>query len=80
VADINVKTGEDAALRINAMRTLADNNGAGSSLDKYGFAADYRWGIGTRDEFEVGFFYLDNNNGINYGLPYDPPKRDHHGS
>ena len=70
VADINLKTGEDSALRINAMRTLADNNGSGSSLDKYGFAADYRWGIGSRDEFEVGFFYLENNNGINYGLPY----------
>lgn len=70
VADVNIRTGEDSALRINAMRTLADNNGAGSSLDKYGFAADYRWGIGSRDEFEVGFFYLENNNGINYGLPY----------
>ena len=70
VADINLKTGDDSALRINAMRTLADNNGSGSSLDKYGFAADYRWGIGSRDEFEVGFFYLENNNGINYGLPY----------
>ena len=70
VADINVKTGDESALRINAMRTLADNNGSGTSLDKYGFAADYRWGIGTRDEFEVGFFYLENNNGINYGLPY----------
>jgi catecholate siderophore receptor len=73
VADINVKTGEDAALRINAMRTLADNNGAGSSLDKYGFAVDYRWGIGTRDEFEVGYFYLNNSNGMNYGLPWVRP-------
>ena len=70
VADVNVKTGDDSALRLNAMRTLADNNGAGTSLDKYGFAADYRWGIGSRDEFEVNFFYLQNDNGINYGLPY----------
>ncbi len=70
VADVNVKTGDDSALRINAMRTLANNNGAGASLDKYGFAADYRWGIGSRDEFEVNFFYLQNDNGINYGLPY----------
>ena len=52
----STKTGDDSALRINAMRTQADNNGAGSSLDKYGFAADYRWGIGSRDEFEVSFF------------------------
>ena len=47
VADVNVKTGDDSALRINAMRTQADNNGAGTSLDKYGVAADYRWGIGS---------------------------------
>lgn len=70
VADFNAKTGDDAALRINAMRTQADNNGAGSSIDKQGVAADYRWGIGGRDEFEVGFFRLENNNGINYGLPW----------
>ncbi|WP_298621720.1 TonB-dependent siderophore receptor [uncultured Zoogloea sp.] len=70
VADINVKTDDDAALRINAMRTKADNNGAGTSLDKQGVAADYRWGIGGRDEFEVGLFRLENNNGINYGLPW----------
>ena len=38
VADINVKTDDDAALRINAMRTKADNNGAGTSLDKQGVA------------------------------------------
>ncbi|NML27873.1 TonB-dependent siderophore receptor [Zoogloea sp. G-4-1-14] len=73
VVDVNVKTGDESALRLNAMRTIADNNGAGSSLDKKGFAADYRWGIGTRDEFEVGFFYLDNNNGMNYGLPWVRP-------
>lgn len=32
VGDFNIKTGESAALRINAMSTTADNNGAGSSL------------------------------------------------
>jgi catecholate siderophore receptor len=32
-------TGENAALRLNAMATKADNNGAGSSIDKSGMAA-----------------------------------------
>ena len=32
------RTGENAALRINAMATKADNNGAGSSIDKHGLA------------------------------------------
>ena len=71
--DFNLKTGDDAALRINAMATKADNNGAGSSLDKKGVAATYRFGIGTADEFSVGLYHLDNNNGMNYGLPWIKP-------
>lgn len=73
VGDFNLKTGESAALRINAMTTEADNNGAGSSLDKKGVAATYRWGIGERDEFSVDISHLDNNNGMNYGLPWIRP-------
>ena len=71
--DFNIKTGEDAALRINAMATKADNNGAGSSIDKKGIAATYRFGIGTADEFSLGLYHLDNNNGMNYGLPWIKP-------
>lgn len=73
VADVNVKTGDEAALRITAMRTLADNNGAGSSIDKQGVAASLRWGIGSRDEFELAAYHLENNNGINYGMPWIRP-------
>ncbi|MBK6387108.1 MAG: TonB-dependent siderophore receptor [Rhodoferax sp.] len=73
VGDFNIKTGESAALRINAMSTTADNNGAGSSLEKKGVAATYRWGIGERDEFSVGLYHLDNNNGMNYGMPWIRP-------
>ncbi len=58
--DFNLKTGEDAALRMNVMVNKADNGGA--SIDKYGFAPTYRWGIGTRDEFSVGLFHLDVDN------------------
>ncbi|MGE0348597.1 TonB-dependent receptor [Hydrogenophaga sp.] len=71
--DFNLKTGESAALRINAMITKADNNGAGSSIDKNGVALAYRWGIGERDEFQASLYNLDNNNGINYGIPYIAP-------
>jgi catecholate siderophore receptor len=70
VGDFNIQTGEDAGLRITAMATNADNNGSGSSIDKKGIAANYRLGIGTQDEFSVGLYYLDNNNGMNYGLPW----------
>ena len=70
VGDFNLHTGEDAALRINAMVTKADNNGSGSSIDKSGVAVAYRFGIGTADEFLASLYYLDNHNGMNYGLPW----------
>lgn len=74
VGDFNINTSPDAGLRITAMRTKADNNGSGSSLDKEGLALSYRWGIGTSDEFLASLYYLNNNNGINYGLPYIRPR------
>lgn len=73
VGDFNIRAGESAAVRINAMSTTADNNGSGSSLDKRGIAAAYRWGIGERDEFSVALYHLDNRNGMNYGLPWIRP-------
>ena len=73
VGDFNIKTADDAALRINTMVTEADNNGSGSSLDKKGIAVTYRWGIGERDEFLASIYHLDNNNGMNYGMPWIRP-------
>ena len=71
--DFNIQTAPDAALRINAMVTKADNNGSGASLEKNGVAAAYRWGIGERNEFQASLYNLDNNNGINYGIPFIAP-------
>ena len=73
VGDFNFRLGAEAALRVGAMVTKADNNGAGSSLDKKGAAATLRWGIGTRDEFAIAGYFLDNNNGMNYGMPWVRP-------
>ncbi len=75
VADLNERTGPDAAFRLAAMHTKADNNGAGSAVDKKGVAASFRYGIGHVDEFLVSVYYLDNENGINYGLPWIRPKK-----
>jgi catecholate siderophore receptor len=66
--DFNKQTGEDSALRINAMLHNADNNGA--STRKNGLAAAYRWGIGSRDEFEVGFYNLEVDGRPNYNHPW----------
>lgn len=73
VGDFNKQTSESAALRVSAMHTSADNNGAGSSLNKQGVAGSYRRGIGERDEFTASLYHLDNNNGINYGIPWIKP-------
>jgi catecholate siderophore receptor len=72
--DFNLHTGENAALRLNAMVNKADNNGSGSSIDKYGLAGSYRWGIGTANEFIASLYYLNNDNGMNYGIPWIRPR------
>ena len=73
VGDFNVKTGEASALRVGTMIHKADNNGAGSSIDKTGLAGTYRWGIGERDEFSATIYSLRNDNGMNYGMPWIRP-------
>jgi catecholate siderophore receptor len=73
VGDFNLRTGDNAGLRLGVMDTKADNNGAGSSLSKTGLAGAYRWGMGERDEFTVSVFHLDNDNGMNYGMPWIRP-------
>lgn len=66
--DFNIQTGENAALRINAMVQEADNYGA--TISKRGIAPTYRWGIGTRDEFSVGLYYLESNGNPLYNHPW----------
>ena len=73
IGDLNKRIGEAAALRVSAMSTSSDNDGAGSSLDKRGIAGNLRWGIEEQDEFSVTLYALDNNNGMNYGMPWIRP-------
>jgi len=73
VSDINVPVAPDTAVRFTAMHTEADNNGAGTALHKQGAALAVHHGIGLRHELQAKLFYLDNKNGINYGLPWIRP-------
>ncbi len=66
--DFNIQTGEDAALRINAMAHNADNGGA--TVNKKGIASTYRWGIGLRDEFSVGLSHLETDGTPLYNHPW----------
>ena len=66
--DFNIRTDEEAALRMNVMVNKADNGGA--KVDKYGFAPTYSWGIGSRDEFTVGLSHLHVDNVPLAGIRY----------
>lgn len=68
--DFNVKNGDNAALRVNVMKTDARDNGLGVGLDKEGLAISQRWGIGTSDDVQLSGYWLRNDNGVNYGLPW----------
>ncbi len=72
--DFNWKLGDSSALRINLMANRANNNGAGSTIDKSGGALSWRTGVGERNEFQIDLLSLDNRNGINYGLPWIRPR------
>ena len=73
VGDFNWRVGPESALRVSTMLTRADNNGSGSSVDKKGLAASWRSGIGSSDELLVSLYHLDNDNGMNYGMPWIRP-------
>ncbi|MCW7538990.1 TonB-dependent siderophore receptor [Aquabacterium sp. A7-Y] len=66
--DFNLKTGEDAALRINVMKTDAKSFRNGPETDRQGIAPTYRWGIGTANEFSVGFYHLSYDDVPDYGF------------
>ncbi|RQO80627.1 TonB-dependent siderophore receptor [Acidovorax sp. FJL06] len=66
--DFNFKTGENSAFRLNAMVQEADNYGA--KQDKRGIAPTFAWGIGTRDEFSIGLYYLESKGRPLYNHPW----------
>ncbi|RVT51721.1 TonB-dependent receptor [Rubrivivax albus] len=66
--DLNKRTGDDAAFRVNAVLNTGDNQG--NKIDKWGIAPTYRFGIGTADEISVGLYHLEYKNGIHYGFPW----------
>lgn len=73
VGDFNKRSGETTAWRIGTMVTRADNDGAGSMINKAGIAGSVRTGIGEVDEFGLTVYALNNENGMNYGMPWIRP-------
>jgi catecholate siderophore receptor len=69
IGDVNVKTGESSALRMVA---LAEDSGYyryPQGQEKSGIAPSLRWGIGTRTEVMLSYFYLKEKSVTDYGQP-----------
>lgn len=71
-ADFNFKLEDDAALRINAMTTDSDGRGdnTGAATHRRGLALDYRFGIGTANEFQVSYYHLHYNDKPDWGFAW----------
>jgi catecholate siderophore receptor len=69
-ADVNVVIGESAAMRINAMGTDSESFRDGPHYRRWGVAPSVTSGIGTRDELNLAFYYLDESNIPDFGVPY----------
>ena len=73
VGDFNLRTGENAAVRIGTMVNEADSNGAGTKISKAGIGGTVRWGIDEQDEFSLTGFALQNDNGMNFNVRWIRP-------
>ncbi len=69
-ADANKVIGANMALRIGAMKTDTESSRNGVESRREGIAPTLRWGIGTADEFSLGFLYLTTDNVPDYGVPF----------
>ena len=70
--DFNFKLEGDAALRVNAMTTDSDGRGdnAGAESHRRGLALDYRYGIGTANEFQISLYHLHYNDKPDWGFAW----------
>lgn len=71
-ADINKKISDTSAIRINAMYTDTDSFRDEVSQTRWGIAPELRWGIGTNDEFLLGYYHLQYDDIPDYGIPIQP--------
>jgi catecholate siderophore receptor len=68
-ADLNLKTGESSAFRINA---LAEDSGSyryPQGVEKTGVAPSLRLGIGERTDVTLSYYYLKTRDVTDYGQP-----------
>jgi catecholate siderophore receptor len=68
-ADLNVKTGDSAAFRLNALAEDSDYYRYPQGQEKYGIAPSFRFGIGERTDVTLSYFYLKTKDVTDYGQP-----------
>ena len=68
--DVNQRVGENAAVRLNAMKTDAGSFRNGVSTNRQGVAPSVRLGIGMPDEFLLAYYSLKYDDAPDYGVPY----------
>jgi len=68
--DLNKTINDDSAMRLNAMWTDTDSFRDAVTANRWGVAPAVRWGIGSRDEFQLAYYYLDEDNIPDFGVPY----------
>jgi catecholate siderophore receptor len=68
--DTNMQLGDTSALRLNVMGQGGDvSTRDQSSVEDYGFAPSYKWGIGTPTEITLSALLQHNRDSPDYGVP-----------
>lgn len=68
--DLNEAIGENSAVRLNAMYTDTDSFRDEVHQSRWGIAPSIAWGIGTANELTLSYYYLQDDNIPDYGVPY----------
>ncbi|HWM41749.1 MAG TPA: TonB-dependent siderophore receptor [Burkholderiales bacterium] len=67
--DLNVKTGDASAFRLNALVEDSDYYRYPQGQEKVGVAPSFRFGIGGQTDVTLGYYYLKTKDVTDYGQP-----------
>lgn len=71
--DVNLPLGDTTALRLNAMAHRSDYPGRDVVTNRrWGFAPSVTFGMGTPSRYTFSYFYLEQDNTSDYGIPWVP--------
>lgn len=68
--DLNRVVGENAAFRLNAMKTNAGSFRNGAYTNSLGIAPSLSWGIDSEDEFNLSYYHLSYKDVPDLGMPW----------